>query len=513
MKRKRYPRFFRAILVRSRRILGRWERSDPAWLAWAPTWGASLLIHGVLTIVMAVLILVGSSNWGSKIAIETTLPKLDQDVTSLVEADVSGDPFTRNQSDSPPSFSMDPVTDSTALNQPELSLGAKFGDAINEGAALDPATTRIGSKDRTAALAALVAPFSGRQLAMKARLVRREGGTVASERAVSLGLDWIARHQRADGGWSLNYHQQCRGSGCPPQSVEDSDTAATGLALLPMLGAGHAHNAPGLYQKTVRGGIDWLVMRQKPDGDLFVGGAPNTHMYSHAIATIALCEAYGLTRDASLKEPASRAIRFIVNAQNPVDGGWRYQPRQSGDTSVFGWQMMALRSGRLAGLTVPKSTLKGAMIYLERAATNKTRASYSYQPGQGASMAMTAEALLVRQYAGWQRDLPALAEGSRNVFNDLMRSDQRNIYYWYYATQMLHNMRGESWKAWNEKARDRLVELQTTGTGCDRGSFHPLAPTADQWGGSGGRLYVTSLSILTLEVYYRYLPIYQLPQK
>ena len=75
----------------------------------------------------------------------------------------------------------------------------------------------------------------------------------------------------------------------------ESDTGATGLALLPMLGAGYIHTVKSKYQDTVRRGIFWLVDHQQPDGNLFIGPAGMAFMYSHAIATMALCEAYGLS--------------------------------------------------------------------------------------------------------------------------------------------------------------------------------------------------------------------------
>src|SRR3954453_15828896 len=107
------------------------------------------------------------------------------------------------------------------------------------------------------------APFSGRQGGSRAELVRREGGTVQSEKAVEDGLDWLIRHQRLDGGWSLNFLGQCAHPGCPAQVCVDSDTAATGLALLPLLAAGHIHTVKSRYQGHVRKGLDWLVGHQQ----------------------------------------------------------------------------------------------------------------------------------------------------------------------------------------------------------------------------------------------------------
>ena len=123
---------------------------------------------------------------------------------------------------------------------------------------------------------------------------------------------------------------------------------------------------------------------------------------------------------------------------------------------------------------------------------------------------MTAEALLCRQYLGWPNDYSPLLKGAKSVYDHLADSNERNIYYWYYATQMLHNLQGKEWVTWNKHVRDGLVSMQVMGTGCDRGSWSPLFPQPDRWGRvKAGRLYLTSLSILTLEVYYRWLPLYK----
>src|SRR3990172_2809553 len=90
-------------------------------------------------------------------------------------------------------------------------------------------------------------------------------------------------------------------------------------------------------------------------------------LYSHGIATIALCEAYGMTQDPRLREPAQKAVDWIVAAQHPERGGWRYSPGVGSDTSVSGWMLMALKSGELAGLTVPESTYQGVENWLNSA--------------------------------------------------------------------------------------------------------------------------------------------------
>ena len=122
---------------------------------------------------------------------------------------------------------------------------------------------------------------------------------------------------------------------------------------------------------------------------------------------------------------------------------------------------------------------------------------------------MTAEALLCRQYLGWPRDRPSLIKGVAGVWDNLQADRRRNIYYWYYATQLLHNMGNDAWRQWNPIVRDGLVKTQVDSKGCDNGSWSPTEPEHDRWGTTAGRLFQTSMSILTLEVYYRFLPLYR----
>jgi uncharacterized protein YfaS (alpha-2-macroglobulin family) len=231
-------------------------------------------------------------------------------------------------------------------------------------------------------------------------------------------------------------------------------------------------------------------------------------MYSHAIATIALSEAYGLTGDRNLRGATQRGIEFIAKAQR-AEGGWRYEPGQAGDTSVFGWQVMALRSAQLSGVSVPDGAIRNALRYLDRAQADEKGATYAYQPGAKATPVMTAEALLIRQYLGWDRRNATLVAGAAEIARHLFQSKERNIYYWYYATQMLHNLQNADWRRWNLMVREGLIGMQVKGRHCDRGSWDPAKPQGDQWGGRAGRLFTTSLSLLTLEVYYRYLPLYE----
>lgn len=346
-------------------------------------------------------------------------------------------------------------------------------------------------------------------------MVEEGGGSPASEAAVGQGLQWLALHQANGGGWSLDrFHSSARdkpGLGGKPFTCNctgggtNNDTAATAFGLLPFLAAGvtHRNNSKMAvdYTKTVHEGLEFLKKRQGRDGD-FGGG-----MYAHGLATIAMCEAYGLSSDPQLKAHAQRAINYIVTAQDPSSGGWRYTPRSGGDTSVVGWHVMALKSGQMAGLQIPTPTLKGAEKWLDSCQTSDG-GGYGYT-GPNETPTMSAVGLLCRQYLGWSPRNPGLLAGTKRLHNTAPGATN-NMYYYYYATQVMHHMGGESWQTWNPKMRDHLIKTQDKGGDTkrvhQRGSWSPVG---DAHGSQGGRIMQTSLSLLTLEVYYRHLPLYR----
>ena len=349
--------------------------------------------------------------------------------------------------------------------------------------------------------------LEGRDPRIRTDVVEEEGGSIYTEAAVAAGLRWLARHQSGDGRWSLDRFSSagdCDGQ-CDGEGTE-SDTAATALALLPFLGAGQSQKQ-GLHQDAVDRGLKWLVSRQRRDGSLM--GSGDGRMYAHGLATIVLCEALSMSGDDSLRPAAQRAINFIVRAQHE-EGGWRYHPGDEGDTSVVGWQLMALQSGKIAYLDVPKSTFERAGRYLDMVRGGRHGGLFAYQPGRGPSPAMTAEGLLCRQYLGWQKENLGLREGINRLLKEaLPREDQPNIYYWYYATQVMHHVGGEPWKTWNAAVRDALLAMQDQ-EGHRAGSWSPRGGAiGDIDSRQGGRIYMTSLALCTLEVYYRYLPLYR----
>ncbi len=331
------------------------------------------------------------------------------------------------------------------------------------------------------------------------------GGTKQTERAVNAALVWLAKHQGYEGRWSLSdYTSHCSDKTCTGPGEVFADAGGTAMGLLPFLSAGHTHRSKGPYMDTVRRGIGWLIGHQQRDGNLAKGA--QQMMYSHGLATIALCEAYGLTGDKDVGRAAQRAVNFILAAQNDADGGWRYLPKQPGDTSVVGWQLMALKSAHMAGLDVGGSVFSGVTKWLDLVSVNNGT-EYCYQENMNPSPTMASVGLLCRQYLGAKRSNPMLTGGMSYLMNHLPDDrDFTNIYYLYYATQVMHNMSGSEWDAWNRKMRDLLVHTQVRDLNeCAYGSW---APEKDPWGRRGGRVMQTSLSALTLEIYYRYAPLY-----
>ncbi|HUU85384.1 MAG TPA: carboxypeptidase regulatory-like domain-containing protein [Phycisphaerae bacterium] len=345
-------------------------------------------------------------------------------------------------------------------------------------------------------------PYEQRSSERRMVIVEREGGSEETERAVALALRWLAAHQSADGRWDADGFDAGCGR-CGGETNVEVDVALTGLSLLCFLAADHTHTESGPYRDTVERGLVWLADGQSSDGDLRQGET----MYSQGIATIALSEAYGMTGDAALADPVRRAIAFVDAARNRSIGGWRYDPGQVGDTSVLGWQVMALKSAQLAGVEVPADAFAAARDWLELVggrASGTPRGMYAYQPGHRANAAMTAEGMFVQQLLGRRRDEARMRASAKIIAENLPDWESHaNTYYWYYATLALFQHRGEEWRNWNEALTEELLAHQEK-EGAAAGSWDPVG----EWAPIGGRVYQTAICTLMLEVYYRYLPLY-----
>ncbi len=353
---------------------------------------------------------------------------------------------------------------------------------------------------------AVFAPeLSGREEGMKNTLLKAYGGTMLTEESVKLGLSWLSRQQRPKGSWNM------RGPYKGGANVENEE-AATAMALLAFQGAGYTPNGKTSdpFTRVVMRAWKSLLRSQQADGHFFGNLAPEQHqLYTQALCTIAISELYGMTHDEAYLGPAQKAVDYCVSIQDQKNGGWRYQPGIDSDMSVTGWFAMAMQSARMAGLEVPSPVFDRIGKFLDSVqrddGVKDVGSRYAYQFNAGATKTLTAEGLLSRQYLGWAHDDKRLRNGVDFLVANLPDWNDRNVYYWYYGTQVCHHMEGKDWQKWNEVMRQLLPEHQEK-HGAERGSWDP---NGDRWGGPAGRLYVTCLSLYTLEVYYRHMPIYE----
>jgi hypothetical protein len=361
--------------------------------------------------------------------------------------------------------------------------------------------------------------LADRRMASSGAKVADREALVQADAMIERGLEFLARSQQPDGRWSLGTFTGSTPADAPRLTC---DTAATGLALLSFLGAGQDHFA-GSYRDSIRRGIEWLLAVQQPNGDLYLAADELSNscgwMYSHGIATMALCEAVGMTGDPLVRPAAERACRFVTASQHPQYGGWRYTPGTDADLSVSGWMLVALRSGKLAGLSVdPRSFVRVATL-VEQSSSPVDLARYTYNPrdaqqrrSQLSIACMTAVGGLMRLHTGIRATDPRVTRPA-DVLAALEPSygspteRTRDAYLWYYASQVLVHTGGRSWERWYRSLVDLLAEHQER-NGPRAGSWDPLGEVPDRWGHYGGRIYVTALHLLALEVPARHLPTY-----
>jgi hypothetical protein len=406
-----------------------------------------------------------------------------------------------------PDIAVEPPT-----GEPDTGPGEPAADAAAAAtdAAIGPAGGgRAGGRARTVSLtpgvprsaagggaASAGEPFAPRRAATRGATARARGGSLQSEAAVERGLEWLARHQCADGSWRFDLAGcRCDG-GCRNPGTLTSTTASTAIALLPFLGAGHTHQ-DGRHQEVVSRGIYYLLSRMErtPRGADLTEGT----MYGHGVSTLALAEALGMTRDEALVGPVRDAVRFIETAQDLHGGGWRYLPGQPGDTTVTAWQVTALKSAQLCGLEAPSPTFAGACRFLD-SVQSLEGAAYGYR-SPAARPCTSAIGLLCRMYTGWSAEREPLRRGLTMLAKP--GPAPQAIYMNFYLSQALMQANHPLWPRWNVRNRDQIVTQQAR-TAHETGSWF----FADQHTAPGGRLAHTALAVLTLEVYYRLLPIY-----
>jgi hypothetical protein len=174
--------------------------------------------------------------------------------------------------------------------------------------------------------------------------------------------------------------------------------------------------------------------------------------------------------------------------------------------SLFGWQLMALKSAQLGGVPIPARVRDRMVEFIRKNSRGENGGLGAYRTTSPTTPAMTAEALYCRQILGAGRDSASSKEAVAYLlsFRNLPTRQKFDLYYWYYGTLAMFQYGGAEWQQWNVRVRDLLVSEQVK-DGEYAGSWEPRDP----WSGYGGRIYSTAIATLSLEVYYRYLPLYK----
>ncbi len=431
----------------------------------APAWLVSTVFHMLLLIVLGLLAF-SARNQQAALQVEVAYSEAGEQLDNPDVLDSSATQLDTlpEQMITPPDLT--PV-DNPLATPPELAM-----IDVPKFATVPAAPTKVNS-------AAIGLALKGREAGTRQALLKKYGGTAATEGAVEAGLEWLVKQQKTDGTWSLTGPYEFGAS-------SENVPAATAMALLAFQGHGETPRE-GKHAAVVAKGWKALLKLQRQDG-LFSGPMtqPTQMLYAHAQCTIAICELYGMTSDSSYRDPAQKAIDYAVSAQDPQHGGWRYEPRKESDTSVTGWFVMAMQSARMGKLNVPANSLKRITDYLDAAAIDDGR-RYGYLLDRQESNAVCAEGLLCRQYLGWQQNDPRLVDGVSSLVQKAPiaydAGQNHDVYYWYYCTQAAHHMEGQIWTDWNTVMRDVVPRKQVTG-GPEAGSWNPQG---DKWGaGTGG---------------------------
>lgn len=360
---------------------------------------------------------------------------------------------------------------------------------------------------------------------LKNDLLAKYGGNRLTEEAVEAGLKWLQKQQGRDGSWSLlgPYSGGIMGK-------IDNKPAATALALLAFQGAGNTTSS-GKYSSVVRRGWNWLRRQQDAEGSFVPSERVHeAYFYTQALCALALCELITLEKTPSpaLKEKAQQAIDHLLEHQNRELGGWKYDFQSGSDLSVTGWCLMALKTAEMAKLSVPQTAYDRISSFLDSVSYNDG-AEYGYETTKGEILeinkrpSMTAAGLLCREYLGWEPTHRALQRGAATLIepcNLILFPPEKNAsqefkdkrlnsnVYGCYASSMALKGLGpynQYWRIWNKVLSSELPKRQVPPNSQEAGSWNP---DSDEYAFGGGRLYVTCLSILSLEVYYRHLSIY-----
>ncbi len=331
---------------------------------------------------------------------------------------------------------------------------------------------------------------SGRSQAMAANK-----GKDKSERAVLRGLEWLRQKQNGDGSWG-----------------DKNKGSMTGLALLCFLGHGETNESPN-YGLTVSKAVQWIL----DNGTKFQGRLSmddqftQAGVYEHGICTYALGEYYTMTKDERVVELFKQAIGHIVQGQSPA-GGWMYKfDKSANDLSVSGWQIQALKAAHLTGLNLPgvEGALDKSMDAIDK--VWKGSEGYGYR-GPENRYSLTGVGILCRLF--WKGDHGDVRKSMEWLLDQTEKDDKQkplkykaenaDLYAWYYHTQAALMFGGGAWQKWNRWFQDEICDVQNPDGSWPAPGGKSHGPQAEE--SMTGQVYRTTLCILMLEVFYRYMP-------
>lgn len=346
-------------------------------------------------------------------------------------------------------------------------------------------------------------------------------GDPTTEAAVMKVLWWLKATQNTDGSW---------GRACKP--------ASTALAVLSYLAHGEFPGSRSPYKKdfgpVVQNAVDFLL------GCVYTDNNGVTKMrqsdgneYAFLMATYALCEAYGMTKNPDCKDVAMQCLNRIIKGQSST-GGWQYKMDASStrdDLSYGGWAIQAMKAGKMAGLHPEglETAITKAISCLKKRNYHQ-KAGFTYTPTSGRDRSgLAGVGVLAMQLLGYGND--SEAKNGLDVMRDwkpaftpaeltTQHAGTCPQYYCYYTTQCKYQAGmkpgaaksdTENWHKWNADMKKlypkSVIDLEEKVLDCI-GQEHKQGyyKNEDQHKSNGEYVIDSCLVALQLMVYYRYLP-------
>jgi hypothetical protein len=296
---------------------------------------------------------------------------------------------------------------------------------------------------------------------------------------------------------------------------DKNETTMTSLAILALTSLGHQPADATTEGTALRKALSFVLRKEAQEGDGYFGAKDGSRMYGHGITTLMLAEMLGMgadaEQDALIRERCQKAIELILRAQKVQKseqnrGGWRYTPDAGdSDMSVTVWQTMALRAANNAGIDVPREAIDEAVKYIKRCydpddKNHRARMGGFGYTGRGRELSTTAEGMLALQVCGEYESDEVKGASERLLKESVKQGDKWFYYTAYYYAQGMYQRGGTHAVEGKKKIAEVLLPLQSR-----EGWWEAPGHEEKQ----AGKVYATSLAVLSLAVKNHFLPIYQ----